>query len=108
MKPASSSRSDSLMFGEDQSSRRLGGRCSRSVARARCSALLTAGTLISSSSATLLAGQSSTSRRISAARWRGGSSWITAMNVSAIVSRATSVASGSSSTGAISSSSRSG
>jgi hypothetical protein len=40
---------------------------------------LAAGTLISSIAATSAAGQPSTSRRISTARWRGGSSWISAM-----------------------------
>ena len=76
------------LAGAVQSSRRPAGRCSRSVARARCSALLTAATPISSSSATSRADQSSTSRRISTARWRGGRSWMTARNVSSIVSRA--------------------
>ena len=42
-----------------------------SVARARWSALFTEATLVSSSSATSLACQRSTSHRISTARWRG-------------------------------------
>ena len=63
---------------------------------------------MSSSSAVSFADQSSTSRRISTARWRAGSSWISVMKVSSIVSRATTTASGSCSGGAISSSSRSG
>ena len=45
---------------------------SSSVARARWSALLTEATLVSSSSATSLAFQRSTSHRISTARWRAG------------------------------------
>ena len=69
---------------------------------------MAAATLISSMSAVSLADHSSTSRRISTARWRAGRSWITATYASAIVSRATTTASGSSSGGAISSSSRSG
>jgi hypothetical protein len=54
------------------------------------------------------ADQSTTSRRIRTARWRGGSSWTAARNASSIVSRETATACGSSSGGAISSSSRSG
>jgi hypothetical protein len=46
---------------EVQSSRRAGSRV-RSVERARCSALLTDGTLVPSSAATSLADQPSTSR----------------------------------------------
>ena len=76
--------------------------------RARCSGLLTAATPVSSSSATSAAGQSSTSRSTSTARWRGGRSWITARNVSSIVSRPISAACGSSDAGAACSSSRSG
>src|SRR4051812_1372617 len=72
----------------------------RIVARARWSAEFTAATPISRSSAVSRADQSRTSRRISTARWRGGSSWMTARNVSSIVSRATTVAPGSSSGGA--------
>ena len=52
------------------------GSSSCSVARARCSALLAAATVMSSSSAVSRAVQSSTSRMISTARWRGGSAWI--------------------------------
>ncbi len=54
---------------------------------------------MSSTVAISAADSRSTSRRISTARWRGGSSWITARNVSSIVSRANSAASGSSSDG---------
>ena len=43
-----------------------------SVARARCSALLTEATVVSSSSATSAACQRSTSHRISTERWRAG------------------------------------
>ncbi|MBN9181342.1 MAG: hypothetical protein J0J00_12510, partial [Microbacterium sp.] len=42
------------------------------VARARCSALLTDATDVSSSSAVSAADHARTSRRISTARWRGG------------------------------------
>ena len=69
-------------------SRRRSGRCSLSVARARCNALFTDATLPSSSSAVSAAGQPSTSRRISTARCRGGRCWIAARNASSIVSRA--------------------
>ena len=79
-----------------------------SVVRARPSALFADATVVSSSAAVSFADQPSTSRRISTARCRGGSSWITARNVSSIVSRDTTTASGSCSLGAISSSSRSG
>jgi hypothetical protein len=108
MNASSSARSWSDTSGIAQSSRRSAGRWRRSVTRARCSALLTAATGMSSASPTSAAGQSSISRSISTARWRGGSSWMTAMNASSIVSRPTSAASGSSSGGATSSSSRSG
>ena len=60
-----------------------------SVARARCSALLTDATLVSSSSATSVAFQRSTSRRISTARCRGGRCCSAATNARRIVSRAT-------------------
>ena len=73
-----------------------GGRCSRPA------------TLVSSAVAVSLAGQPSTSRAMSAARCRGGRTWSAARNASSIVSRSTTTASGSSSVGAISSSSRSG
>ena len=58
-----------------------------SVARARCSAELTDATLVSSSSATSVAFQRSTSQRISTARWRGGRFWSAATKASLIVSR---------------------
>ena len=58
-----------------------------SVARARCSALLTDATEDSSSSATSLARQCRTSRRMSTARWRGGSCCSAATNASRSVSR---------------------
>ena len=60
---------------------------SASVARARCSALLTEATVVSSSSATSLAFQRSTSRRISTARCRGGRCCSAATNASRIDSR---------------------
>jgi hypothetical protein len=77
MKPSSSRRSSSLGADPDHSDGRAGSR-SRSVARARWRALLAAATVVSSRSAVSLADQSSTSRRIRTARWRGGSSWMTA------------------------------
>jgi len=52
------------------------------VARARCSALLTAAVDVSRVDATSAAEKSSTSRRISTARWRGGNSWTAATNAS--------------------------
>ena len=66
-----------------------------SVARARWSALLTDATLVSSSSATSLERQRSTSHRISTARWRAGRCWSAATNASRIVSRETAASSGS-------------
>ena len=57
------------------------------VARARCSALFTEATVDSSSSATSGAVQPSTSRKISTARWRPGSSWIARTRASSIPSR---------------------
>ena len=72
MNRASRSRSSSLGEPADHSER-FAGRCSLIVARARCRALLAAATLVSSSVAVSLAGQPSTSRAISAARCRGGS-----------------------------------
>ena len=89
-------------------SERSAGRCSCIVARARCSALLAAATLVSRRPAVSVAGQPRTSLAISAARCRGGSAWSAAMNVSSIVSRRTTAASGSSSHGASSSRSGSG
>ena len=65
------------------------------MARARWSALLTEATELPSSSATSLADQLSTSRRISTARCRGASRWSAAMNASRIDSRATAVSAGS-------------
>ena len=67
----------------------------RSVARARWRALLTDGTLVSSSSATSSACQRRTSRRISTARCRGGRCWSAATNASRIDSRATATSAGS-------------
>ena len=66
-----------------------------SVARARCSALLTDATVVSSSSATSSAFQRRTSRRMSTARWRGGRCWSAATNASRIDSRATATSAGS-------------
>ncbi len=66
-----------------------------SVARARCSALLTEATLVSSSSATSVAFQRSTSHRISTARWRGGRCCRAATNARRIVSRPTATSAGS-------------
>ena len=67
------------------------GRADRSlaarVARARCRALLTDATVVSSRSATSLACQRSTSPRISTARWRGGRCWSAATKASRIDSR---------------------
>ncbi len=78
------------------------------MARARCNALLTAGTLMPSSPATSAARQLSISRRISTARCRGGSSWIAARKASEVVSRRTASASGPGWASAISPSSASG
>ena len=55
--------------------------------RARCRALFTDTTLVSSSSATSVAFQRSTSRRISTARWRAGRCCSAATNASRMVSR---------------------
>lgn len=66
-----------------------------SVARARCSALLTEATELPSSSATSRADQLSTSRRMSTARCRGASRWSAAMNASRTDSRATALSAGS-------------
>ena len=71
MKLASSARSASFGSPADQSVRCVG-RCAWSVARARCSALFTAATLVSSAAAVSAAGQPRTSRAMSVARWRGG------------------------------------
>jgi hypothetical protein len=69
------------------------------VARARCSALLTDATVVPSSSATSLACQCSTSRRISTARCLGGRCWSVATNARRIVSRAAASSAGSPSVG---------
>ena len=53
-----------------------------SSARARCNELLTAAVVVSSKVATSAAGQVSTSRRISTARWRGGRCCSAATNAS--------------------------
>ena len=65
------------------------------VARARCRALLTEATVVSSSSATSVACQRSTSQRISTARWRGGRCCSAATKASRIVSRSTAISAGS-------------
>ena len=75
-----------------------------SVARARCSALLTDATLVSSSSATSAAFQRRTSQRIRTARWRGGRCCSAATNARRIVSRAAATSAGSPSDGTASSS----
>ena len=56
---------------------------------------MTDATLVSSSSATSLARQRSTSQRISTARWRGGRCWSAAMIASLVVSRSSVTAAGS-------------
>jgi hypothetical protein len=66
-----------------------------SVARARCNALFTDGTDVSSNSATSLADQLNTSRRMSTARWRGGRFCSAATNASRMLSRATATSAGS-------------
>ena len=72
--------------------------CSSSiVARARCSALLTEATEVSSSSATSVACQRSTSRRMSTARWRGGRCCSAATKASRSVSRSAATSAGSAS-----------
>ena len=70
-----------------------------SVVRARCSALFTAGTLVSSSSAASVACQRSTSHRISAARCRAGRCCSAVTKASRIVSRASTTSAGSASAG---------
>ena len=82
------------------------GRCSRIPARARCSALLTELTESPSRSATSLAGQPITSRRISAARGRGARCCTATTYASSMVSRASALVSGSSARSAGSSSRR--
>src|SRR5947208_758233 len=66
-----------------------------SVTRARCSALFTDATLVSSSSATSLAFQRRTSQRIRTARWRGGRCCRAATNASRMVSRDAATSAGS-------------
>ena len=58
-----------------------------SVARARCKMLLTAGTDVSSASATSAAFHRSTSRSTSTARWRAGRCCNAAINASRMLSR---------------------
>ena len=65
---------------------RAGSRAS-TVPCARCSALSTAARLVPSASATSVPLNPSTSRRISTARWRAGSSWSAATNASSTLSR---------------------
>ncbi len=65
------------------------------MARARCSALFTAGTLVPSVAAASVAGIRSTSHRISAARCRAGRCCSAVTNASLIVSRATAMSAGS-------------
>ena len=72
---------------------------SASVARARWSALLTDATLVSSSSATSVACQRSTSRRMSTARWRGGRCCSAVTNASRMLSRAAATSAGSAPSG---------
>ena len=107
MNCSTSSRSSGLGSRADHSARRAG-RCDCIVARARCRALLAAATLVPSAEAVSVAGQPRTSRAISAARCRGGSTCRAARNASEIVSRLMATASGCSSLGAAWSSSRSG
>src|SRR5207244_340309 len=84
------------------------GIASRIVVRARCSALLTAGRVMSSRPTVSFADQSSASRRTSTARCLGGRCWIAARYTSCSVSRAVTTASGSASLGAAGSSISSG
>ena len=63
------------------------GSLSSTAARARCSALLTDATVVSSVSATSSAEKPSTSRRMSTARWLGGRCWSATMNASSTLSR---------------------
>jgi hypothetical protein len=55
--------------------------------RARCRALLTEATVVSSDAAVSSAENPSTSRRISTARWLGGRFWSAAMKASSTASR---------------------
>ena len=68
--------------------------CASIVARARCSALFTAATDVSSSSAISVACQRSTSARISAARCRGGRCCSAETNARRTVSRSIALSSG--------------
>jgi hypothetical protein len=65
------------------------------VARARCSALFTAGTEVPSVTAASAAGIFSTSHRISAARCRPGKYWSAATNASRMLSLETAISAGS-------------
>ena len=65
------------------------------MARARCSALFTAGTLVPRVAAASAAGIRSTSHRISVARCLAGRCCSAVMNASLIVSRATAISAGS-------------
>ena len=93
MNCSSSARSSALGTPVVQADRRSG-RWACSVARARWRALLAAATLVPNIVAVSEAGQPSTSRAISAARCRGGSTWRATRNASSIVSRWTATSSG--------------
>ena len=73
----------------------MSGSTDEMVALARCSALFTDATVVSSSSATSIALQRSTSRRINTARCRGGRCCSAAMKASLMVSRPTARSAGS-------------
>ena len=75
------------------------GRATASVARARCRALLTDATVVSSSSATSVACQRRTSRRMSTARCRAGRCWRAVTNARRIDSLASATSAGSPSSG---------
>jgi hypothetical protein len=109
MKPSSSVFSSALGSPADHSARRAG-RCCCIVARARCTALFAAATVVASNDAVSAADQPRTSRAISAARCRAGRTCSAARKTSSIVSRSTTWASGCScsAVGTISSSNRSG
>src|SRR5581483_4358644 len=62
---------------------------------ARCKALFTEATVVSSSSATSAARQRNTSQRMSTARWRGGRCWRAATKASRTVSLARATSAGS-------------
>jgi len=80
--------------GSGGSGRRAGGWRRSSAARARLSALVTDSSVVLSSCAVSLARNPSTSRRMRAARCRGGSSWRAVMNASEIDSADSYLASG--------------